>query len=131
MNELDAPANEKRAKQSNSEKLIFVKIAQVLFVVGALIWIVFSVISLIRFPGSSTSIVACLMVANAGMLLLIGWGLGTRQKRIYYMALVVLLVNVTLTLTDDFGLYDLLILLLYLVLAGILLATRSQYHDVN
>ena len=107
MDEFDAAATEKNVDPSNSKKLIYVKIAQALFILGAVIWILFSVISLIRFPGASTSIVACLMVANAGMLLLIGWGLGTRQRRIFYMALAVLVVNVALTLTDDFGLYDL------------------------
>jgi len=129
MDEFDAAATEKNVDPSNSKKLIYVKIAQALFILGAVIWILFSVISLIRFPGASTSIVACLMVANAGMLLLIGWGLGTRQRRIFYMALAVLVVNVALTLTDDFGLYDLLILILYLVMGGILLATRSLYID--
>lgn len=131
MDELDAPTTDKGANESNTDKLIYVKIAQALFIIIAIIWIIFSVISIIRFPGSSTSIVACLMVANAGMLLLIGWGLGRRQRRIFHMALVVLLVNVALTLTDDFGLYDLIILVLYLVLAGILLATRSLYRDVS
>ena len=129
MDELDVPPPDKSVDHSDSEKLILVKVAQALFILSAVIWILLIVISLVRFPGVSTSIVACLMAANAGMLLLIGWGLGSRQKRIYYMALAVLLVNVALTLMDDFGLYDLLILSLYLVLAGILLATRSLYQD--
>jgi lysylphosphatidylglycerol synthetase-like protein (DUF2156 family) len=71
------------------------------------------------------------MIGNAGMLLLAGWGLGSRHRPIYNMALIVLLVNIVLTLADDFGIYDFIILVLYLVLSGILLATRSLYRDVT
>jgi glucose-6-phosphate-specific signal transduction histidine kinase len=66
-----------------------------------------------------------MMIGNAGMLLFVGWRIGRRRRRIYYMALIVLLVNVALTLADDFGPFDFIIL----VLAGILLAARSLYRD--
>jgi lysylphosphatidylglycerol synthetase-like protein (DUF2156 family) len=128
--EFDAGTSEKTTGNSNSKNLYYIKIAQGLFMILAVIWLLFSVISLIRFPGLSTWILACLMIGNAGMLLLVGWGLGSRHRRIYYMALIVLLVNIVLTLTDDFGIYDFIILVLYLVLSGILLATRSLYRNV-
>ncbi len=128
--EFDASTSEKSIDSSNSKNLYYVKIAQVLFMILGVIWLLLSVISLIRFPGLSSWILACLMIGNAGMLSLVGWGLGSRHRRIYYMALIVLLVNIVLTLADDFGIYDFIILVLYLVLSGILLATRSLYRDV-
>jgi len=43
----------------------------------------------------------------------------------FYVALAVLLVNIVLTFTDQFGLFDLLTLLLDLIILALLLAGRQ------
>ncbi|MBP6470897.1 MAG: hypothetical protein KBE23_14785 [Chloroflexi bacterium] len=45
----------------------------------------------------------------------------------FYVALAVLLVNIVLTVTDQFGLFDLLTLLLDLIILALLLAGRRQF----
>jgi hypothetical protein len=49
--EFDASTSEKNIVSSNSKNLYYVKIAQGLFMFLGVIWLIFSVITLIRFPG--------------------------------------------------------------------------------
>lgn len=56
-----------------------------------------------------------------------GWGIGRTQKGLYFLAIAVLIVNIILTITDEFGILDLVTLIIDLVLLGILLAIRNQY----
>jgi len=51
-------------------------------------------------PGSSLTqwIIAILMAGNMGIMLLCGWGLGTGRRWFYFLAVVVLAVNIILTL---------------------------------
>jgi len=90
-----------------------------LFVLTAGLWLIFAALGLSRFESSPGKwIVAGLMLANAALLLFVGWGVRTGKHGFYYMALAVVGVNVLLTITDQFGLFD----LLYLAAAGALLA---------
>ena len=57
-----------------------------------------------------------------------GVGLGKRQRRFYYLAILVLAVTIILTFTDEFGLLDLLTLIMDGVLLGLLIATRAAYR---
>ncbi len=106
-----------------------VLLTQALFLVNGAVWILFGIVSLIRGVGDArmAGIVVALMWANAGVLLLLGWGLGRQRKLFYYLAVVVLAVNTLLSVTDEFGLFDFLILALNAVLLALLIATRSRY----
>ncbi len=65
------------------------------------------------------------MACGAGM---VAAGLGLGRRRVwYYFALAVLAVNIVLTVTDQFGAFDLATLLLDLILLGLLVITRAQY----
>jgi hypothetical protein len=110
-----------------------VTVARTLFVVNAAVWFVLGLVSLSRVAdstaghGTTTLIIASMMFGNGVVMLGLGWVIGTRQKRAYYLALAVLAINILLTFTDQFGLLDLATLLLDVLLLAALLATRSRY----
>lgn len=77
----------------------------------------------------TAAIIAIMMFGNAGAMLVSGIGLGKQRRFWFYLALTVLAVNIVLTFTDEFGLPDLITLLIDLVLLGILIVTRKQYSQ--
>lgn len=109
-----------------------ISVAKILFLLDAGIWLVFTVVSLSRAlngPAGTAGtpwVVVALMAAYVAALLFLGWGIG-RHRLIYYLALAVIAVTVLLTVTDQFGVLDLAVLVLNLVLLGVLVATRSLY----
>lgn len=113
--------------QAISKAPTSVIVAQAMFFLNAAIWILFGVLTLRRMHGSTAWIVAILMAGNAGAMLLAGWGIGKRQKRFYYLGIAVLAVNIVLTVTDEFGLFDLITLCIDVILLVLLIATRSRY----
>ena len=110
-----------------------VRAAQALFFIMSAIWIAFGSAMLIRIFNSSTNptitlwVVALLMFGNAGAFLLLGWGIGRSNRLFFYLGILVLAANIFLTFTDEFGLYDLLTLIIDLVLLVLLIVTRSRY----
>ena len=114
-----------------------VKAAQVLFFILGTIWIVFGAASLIRMANSGTNptitlwVIAVLMFGNAGALIFVGWGIGKRLKLFFYLGILVLAANTFLTVTDEFGVFDLITLILDLALLVLLIVTRSGYLSTN
>jgi len=110
-----------------------VKTAQLLFVLNAIIWFLLGIFTLIRLSDGSSEramtmlVIGVMMFGNAAAMLISGWGIGRGQKIFYYLALAVLFVNIVLTFTDEFGLLDLLTLIVDLVLLGFLLAARKRF----
>jgi lysylphosphatidylglycerol synthetase-like protein (DUF2156 family) len=109
-----------------------VRAAQALLIANAVIWLGFGVASFIRIAelgaGSGTlAAVAVLMFGNAAAMLICGVGLGTRRRVFYWLALAVLIVNVVLTFTDQFGAFDLITLVIDLVIVGLLVAARGWF----
>jgi hypothetical protein len=97
--------------------------ARILLALNGLIWLLLAIFTLLRLDGARPGmiVVAVLMVGNAGAMLLAA-RLITRRRRIFYLfTLALLLVNIFLTFADQFGLLDLLTLLVDLVLLSILL----------
>lgn len=103
------------------------------FVILGVIWLVFGVYSVIRITGGSTSlssfawIIAGLMFVNGAVLLWIGWGIREASKFYFFLALLVLVGNIILTITDEFGIFDLIMLVIAISLFILLLLTRSEY----
>jgi hypothetical protein len=125
---------EKRQKSSRVEVEVSVRIARWLFVLLGLIWLVFGIWSIIRIGdyGGNISVVmlviiAILMFVNSAVLIWIGWGIGRGQRIYYYFGLLVLAGNIFLTLTDEFEIFDVLVLVLAVVLFILLILTRSKY----
>ena len=114
-----------------------VKAAQALFILMGLIWFIFGVATLVRMGSSGTNptitfwIVALLMFGNAGMLLLLSWGIGRQKNLFFYLGIIVLAANIFLTVTDEFGIFDLITLIIDLVLLILLFVTRSRYLTAN
>ena len=110
----------------------FKRAAQSLFGLNALIWLILAGVSLARLTGDRPNsfifwVIAALMVGNAGAMLLCAVVIG-RRKRIYYLfALLVLLVNIVMSVTDQVGWADLLTLFIDVVLLGILLGGRPFF----
>lgn len=94
----------------------------ILSLCAALFWIVVAAASITRpaLLGMSIStmewVIALLMIGNAAVIVWLGHGLQKGRKLFYYLSLGYLLFNVVLTVTDDFGLLD----LIYLIYAGAL-----------
>ena len=108
---------------------ICVKALVTLFVLNAAIWIAFGASTLVRMEGQGIMawVLAGLMFGNAGAMLLSGWGLAKQKKGFFYLALAVLAVNTVLTVTDEVGVFDLLVLFIDLALLVLLIVTRILY----
>jgi len=121
--------------QPGNQNLRSVHIGQALFGLNAVIWLVFGVTSLARltriYPEQKLTytIVGLLMFGNVAALLLSAWLAGRPWKWGYILALGVLLANILLTFTDQFGFFDLATLLLDLVILGLLISQRSWYLE--
>ena len=110
-----------------------VKAAQCLFLLNAAIWLLFGVISLARMASNSGQAIAALavaflMLANVAAMAVAGIVLARQNSWIYFFSLGVLLVNIVLTFTDQFGVFDFITLLLDALLLGLLIGTRSHYR---
>jgi len=74
----------------------------------------------------SAILVGMLMFGNAFILLLAGIGLAERTRLTFLFAFLILSVNSLLTITDQVGLIDLLILALNLLTLALLVINRKQ-----
>jgi hypothetical protein len=112
---------------------IIVKIAQALFFLNTLIWIIIGVISLVRVMDSyperavMAAIIAVMMFGNALCMLICGLWLGKPGKASFFFALAVLAINIILTFTDQFGWTDFGTLLIDLTILGLLLVTKRYF----
>ncbi|MBN2146844.1 MAG: hypothetical protein JW726_05625 [Anaerolineales bacterium] len=111
--------------------LHLVQVTQAGFYLNALIWIALGIASIVQLSNSSSIsaiVVAVLILVYVAVLLGLGWLLGKQRRQIWFLALGVIAVSIVLTITDQFGLLDLLVLLLNGGLFGLLVASRKLYH---
>jgi hypothetical protein len=110
-----------------------VRLAQALFYLNAIIWLLFGVMSLFRMadrnPESSVTltILAILMFVNVGAMLFCALTIGKGRKWFYFLALAVLALNIVLSITDEFGFFDFLVLALDVLLLGLLISHRKSF----
>jgi hypothetical protein len=71
-------------------------------------------------------VIAILMFGNVGAFIFCGLSIGKKSRIFYLVSILVLVVNITLSITDEFGLLDLISMLVDLVILGFLLAGRKQ-----
>jgi hypothetical protein len=116
-----------------SETGKLVRLARALFYLNAAAWFIFGALSLLRMADGSSDmsftlwIVAILMFGNVGAMVLCGAVLVRRQRRFYFLAVGVLMINVVLSVTDEFGVFDLVTMMIDVVLLGLLFAIRKRY----
>lgn len=103
------------------------KIGQILFWFNAAVWVVFGIFGL-AWLGNWTGtqfyvmlVVAILMLGNAVVLAWFGWMVDREPPRYLRLALFYIFINLVLSLTDQFGLADLLYVVYCLVLFALCL----------
>lgn len=100
-----------------------------LFFVNAAVWGVFGILSLLRAVDGGSSLrwmFSILMFANAVVMGWFGVMIVTGRNWIFFLAILYMAVNVVLSITDQFGWVDALILLLNLVILGLLFVARQR-----
>ena len=105
------------------------KLTKAFFLVNALVWLIFGVLSLILAIKAGTYIrwiITLLMIANAGALFWFGLMIAGGRNKIFFFAILYVALNIVLSVTDQFGWIDALILLLNLILLGLLVVTRRH-----
>lgn len=137
MNPGDPTSQENSTIKDDPTGKTSIKLARLGLVSMGLIWLVFGIYSQIRISGGSSSlanyawIISGLMFINGGILISIGWRLGEGRRFTYFLALLVLAVNIPLTITDEFGVFDLVTLLIAIGIFILLLSTRSVFLTIN
>lgn len=107
--------------------------AKALFLVNAAIWLLIGVATLARTAAIGSGqlammlLIAILMFGNVGAMVVASIGIGKRKRWAFYFGCSVLLVNIVLTFTDQFGFLDLITVVFDLLLLGLLVVTRSHY----
>ena len=118
----------------DTERLI--RLGRWLFWLNAAVWLIFGVWSIVRIgsgaPGSPITlwIIAILMLGNVIAFLWCRWAIQQQASWYRFAVIAILAVNILLTFTDQFGIFDFLTLLLDLILLGIVLnlhQRRKQY----
>lgn len=110
---------------------------RLLFVMTALLWLTVGILVLTRAfdlgPVSSAirSVLGTAMLAAASALAFLAWRVLTGSRLIDGLAVVVAVVNVVLTLTDEVGGYDIAYLVLSIVLLGSLLVALRVSSQVG
>jgi len=113
------------------------KVTRVLFFLNAAILAILSILSFLRaFMGTDLRIYifySVLMAGDAACMLICGLFLDRKIKLIFWFAVTLLSLNIILTIFDQFGLADLLFLLLNLVTLVPLLIFRKEFlpHETN
>jgi hypothetical protein len=119
--------------KSLSRTAALVAAARILFLLNAAVWIALAILTVTRMAGGSCGsplaawIMAALMAGNAVVMLWFGVRLGRAGRRTYVVAIAFLLVNIFLTITDEFGLWDGITLAIDVALLALLIASRSRY----
>ena len=134
MNNSDPTDNENNSIQDTDQIPASVKAARWLFILLGIIWLVFGTWSIMRIGSSGGNmsgtilwVIAVLMYFNSALLIWIGWRIGKGLKLYYYFGILVLSGNIFLTLTDEFGVFDLIVLVIAVGLFILLIVTRSKY----
>jgi len=109
------------------------KLTRYLFFLNAAVWLVFGIGSLVSralVDGSLARwVITVMMLANAAVMLWFGVKIVGGQNWIFFLAILYVALNVVLSITDQFGWVDALILLLNLCLLGLLFVTRHRMNQ--
>jgi hypothetical protein len=123
--------DEKRQLTNSSKSIPYLKFVRGGFFLNAVIWTILGIYSILRTGGKPDQsimmqVVAILMFGNVGAFVFCGLTIGKKSRIFYLFSILVLAVNITLSITDEFGLLDLITMLVDLVILGFLLAGRKQ-----
>lgn len=108
--------------------------AQALFLFSALFWLGLAVRTILALdpndPNLLTTmwVIGVLMLLNTAALVWVGLGLGRRERRFYWSAVALVVVNLVLSITDQMGALDWFALALSAAMLALLLATKKLYN---
>jgi len=118
----------------NDQAKKLLKLTRILLFANAAVWLVFGGLSFSRaFSGTSDLrfILSVLMVANAIAMIVLGVLLASGRAWVFFVAILYMALNVVLSITDQFGWVDALILLLNLIVLGFLFVTQQQMKQAR
>jgi hypothetical protein len=93
--------------------------------------VVFGVLGVLRAIDDSSAlrwVLSILMFANAAVMAWFGVMIVSGRNWVFFLAILYMALNVVLSITDQFGWIDALILLLNLVVLGLLFVTRQRMN---
>jgi len=117
----------------STNNLNAMQIAQALFFLNAAIWFLLGILNLASLrdrnpdPDLFHNTIANLMFGNAGAMLLCAVFIGRFKKNFYFFAVALLFINIIFTITDQFGVVDLITLLIDLLILGILIRVYKKF----
>ena len=106
------------------------RVAQMLLRLNGLLWIGLGVYSIAPISDEHAVlawVVVGLMFANALVLLWVAWGIGRGSRPLFWLGLAQVGVNLVLAVTDQVGMWDVIVLVLNAVTLGLLFAVRKQF----
>lgn len=111
------------------------KLTRTLFFINATVWLAFGVASLLfrALDGGSLArwVITIMMIVNAMVMILFGVMIVSGRNWIFFLAILYMALNVVLSITDQFGWIDALILLLNLCILGMLFVTRHRMNQFS
>jgi len=117
----------------NTQTTNMLKLTRYLFFLNAVVWLAFGVASLLSRALDNGSlarwVITVMMLANAAVMLWFGVKIVAGQNWVFFLAILYMALNVVLSITDQFGWTDALILLLNLCLLGLLFLTRHRMNQ--
>ena len=109
------------------------KLTRYMFFLNAAVWLAFGVSSLLfrALDGGSLArwVITTMMIANAIVMIWLGVMIVSGRKWVFFLAILYMVLNVVLSITDQFGWIDAIILLLNLVVLGMLFVTRQRMYQ--
>ena len=112
---------------------LILRVAQALFALNGFVWIGLGAGTLLRLGDTSSNlqvimaIMGVIMFGNAGAFLLSAWLLPKKRMPVFIFALLLLVVNILLTFTDQVGFWDWATVSIDFLLVGILLGWRKHF----
>jgi hypothetical protein len=117
----------------HNQTSIMLKWTRNLFFINAAVWLAFGISSLLfRALDEDTLtrwIITIMMIANAFVMIWFGVMIPSGRAWIFFLAILYMALNVILSITDQFGWIDALILLLNLCLLGMLFVARHRMNQ--
>jgi uncharacterized protein YebE (UPF0316 family) len=111
------------------------RFTRLLFFLNTILWLAFGVSTVAGVVSSYQEdilmqwMVAIMMFGNAYAMMISGIGILSGRKIFYLLALTVIIVNIILTFTDQFGLFDFITLVLDGVILALLIASWGRFFS--
>ena len=117
----------------DKQTLKMLKLTRNLFFINAAVWLAFGVASLLFRAideGTLTRwVITIMMIANAIVMIWFGVMIPSGRTWIIFLAILYMALNVVLSITDQFGWIDAIILLLNLCVLGMLFVTSHRMNQ--